>query len=190
MRHWFNLAVASLWVALGLVWLVGAVIAKRSVRRQSWASRLGQELPVVAAFYLLFVPELRPQWLQRRFVTESPASMWIGLGLTALGIGFAIWARLWIGANWSGTITIKAKHELIQNGPYALVRHPIYSGFLLAILGTAIVRGELGGLLALPLAALGWTLKLRMEESFMVQQFGTAYLDYKRRVKALVPYVV
>jgi protein-S-isoprenylcysteine O-methyltransferase Ste14 len=90
----------------------------------------------------------------------------------------------------SGRVTIKEQHELIQNGPYAIVRHPIYSGFLLAILGTAIVHGELRGLLALPVAVVGWTLKLRLEESFMAQQFGTAYLDYKRRVKALVPFVV
>jgi protein-S-isoprenylcysteine O-methyltransferase Ste14 len=116
--------------------------------------------------------------------------MWTGLVLTALGIGFTIWARLWIGGNWSGTITIKEEHELIQNGPYAIVRHPIYSGFLMALLGTAIVQGEVRALLGFPLAVLGWGLKLRMEESFMTQQFGSAYLDYKRRVKALVPFVV
>jgi len=70
------------------------------------------------------------------------------------------------------------------------VRHPIYSGFLLAILGTAIVHGEVRAFLALPAAAIGWTFKLRMEESFMIQQFGAAYTDYKQRVKALVPFVV
>lgn len=85
---------------------------------------------------------------------------------------------------------IKEEHELIQTGPYSIVRHPIYSGFLLAILGTALVQGEFRSLLALPVAVLGWALKLRLEESFMAQQFGNAYLDYKRRVKALVPFVV
>src|SRR5262249_13239381 len=110
--------------------------------------------------------------------------------LTLAGIGFSIWARLFLGRNWSGRVTIKEQHELIQSGPYSIVRHPIYSGFLLAILGTALVQGHLRSLLALPLAALGWSLKLRLEESFMAHQFGSAYLDYKRRVKALVPFVV
>lgn len=190
MQQWVNVAVASLWMALGLVWLVGALTAKRSVRRQSRSSRLAQELLVVVAFYLLFARSFWPRWLLRRFLPASSVYMWTGLALTALGVAFAIWARLWIGGNWSGTITIKEEHRLIQNGPYAIVRHPIYSGFLLAILGTAIVHGEVRGLLALPLAAAGWTLKLRMEESFMAQQFGSEYLDYKRRVKALVPFVV
>jgi len=97
---------------------------------------------------------------------------------------------VWIGRNWSGRVTIKQQHELIQDGPYSLVRHPIYSGFLLALLGTAMVRGELHGLIGFALAALGWTFKLRTEEAFLAQQFGNAYLDYKQRVKALVPFVV
>jgi protein-S-isoprenylcysteine O-methyltransferase Ste14 len=116
--------------------------------------------------------------------------MWTGLVITAMGIAFSVWARLWIGRNWSGTVTIKEQHELIQNGPYGLVRHPIYSGFLLAFLGTAITVGELHGLMGFPMVVLGWGLKARLEESFMTQQFGPAYLDYKRRVKSLVPFVV
>ncbi len=118
------------------------------------------------------------------------AARWIGLALTAIGIGFAIAARLWIGSNWSGRVTIKEQHQLIQSGPYSLVRHPIYSGLLLALLGTALVHGELRGLAGFALAALGWVLKLRTEEAFLSQQFGDAYLDYKQRVKALVPFVV
>ena len=181
----------GLWLALGIFWLAGALTAKRSARTQSPVSRLLQITPEVASFFLLFGRFRWPHWLRWRFTPEdSLAWASTGLALTIAGIAFAVWARLWIGRNWSGRVTVKEGHELIQNGPYAMVRHPIYSGFLLAILGTAIVHGELRSLLALPLAALGWTFKLRMEESFMTQQFGSVYLDYKRRVKALVPFVV
>ena len=180
-----------LWIGLWLVWLVSALAAKRTVQRQSPGSRIAQAVPITAAFFLLFGRRMWPVWLHRRFFPASDITMvWMGLALTATGLAFAIWARLWIGTNWSGTVTIKEQHELIQGGPYALVRHPIYTGFLLAFLGTALAYGEIRGLAGFPLAVLGFSLKLRTEESFMAQQFGDAYLDYKRRVKALVPFVV
>jgi protein-S-isoprenylcysteine O-methyltransferase Ste14 len=180
-----------LWIGLWLVWLAGALGAKRTVQRQSPGSRLAQGILITAAFFLLFGRGMWPHWLrQRLFPTSDTAVVWLGLALTAAGLGFAMWARLSIGRNWSGTVTIKEQHELIQGGPYAIVRHPIYTGFLLAYLGTALTYGELRGFAGFPLAALGFSLKLRTEESFMVRQFGAAYLDYKRRVKALVPFVV
>jgi protein-S-isoprenylcysteine O-methyltransferase len=180
-----------LWLALGAIWLVAALSTKRAARTQSSMSRLWQLLLGFTAFSLLFGRIAWPGWLRWRFVPEkSLGAVWAGLVLTAGGIGFAIAARLWIGSNWSARVTIKEGHQLIQNGPYALVRHPIYSGFLLAFLGTAIVHGEIRGLYGLALSALGWVLKLRTEEAFLSEQFGNAYLDYKRRVRALVPFVV
>jgi protein-S-isoprenylcysteine O-methyltransferase len=187
----FSTGVAYLWMALWIVWLVSALTAKRSVQRQTIASRLEQTILVTTAFFLLFDRRLWPHWLRQRVLPEGDvALLWIGLVLTAAGVGFAILARFWIGRNWSGTITIKEQHELIQSGPYRIVRHPIYTGLLLAYLSTAIVHGELRGFVGFVLLLLGFGLKLRMEETFMVQQFGNAYLDYKRRVKALVPFVV
>jgi protein-S-isoprenylcysteine O-methyltransferase len=187
----FSTGVAYLWMALWIVWLASALTAKRSVQRQTVASRLEQTILVTTAFFLLFDRRLWPHWLRQRVLPEDDvALLWIGLLLTAAGVGFAILARFWIGRNWSGIITIKEQHELIQSGPYRIVRHPIYTGLLLAYLSTAIVHGELRGFVGFVLLLLGFGLKLRMEETFMVQQFGNAYLDYKRRVKALVPFVV
>src|SRR5215469_12550245 len=190
MRDDFPVAAAYLWVALWIFWLATALFVKRSIRRQSPGSQIAQSLPVIAGFYFLFGSGMWPHWLRLRFVPVSPVWTRTGLVITAMGIALAVWARLWIGRNWSGTVTIKERHELIQNGPYGLVRHPIYSGFLLAFLGTAIIVGELHGLMGFLMVVLGWGLKARLEESFMTQQFGAAYLDYKRRVKALVPFVV
>ncbi len=180
-----------LWLALGLVWLVGAVTAKRTQRTQSSISRARHLTLEASAFFLVFGRITWPSWLEWRFISEqSMAARWIGLALTAAGIAFAIAARFWIGRNWSGRVTIKEQHQLIQNGPYAIVRHPIYSGFLLALLGTALVHGEIRSLIGLAVAALGWIFKLRTEEAFLSQQFGDAYRDYKQRVKSLVPFVV
>ena len=187
----FSAGVAYLWTALWIVWLISALAAKRSVQRQTIASRLEQSILVTTAFSLLFGRGLWPHWLRQRVLPGHDVGLlWSGLVLTAAGVGFAILARFWIGRNWSGTIAIKEQHELIQSGPYRIVRHPIYTGLLLAYLSTAIVHGELRGFVGFVLLLLGFGLKLRMEETFMVQQFGNAYLDYKRRVKALVPFVV
>lgn len=190
MQNWFLNVAMFLWDGLLVFWLVSALRTKRTAKRQSIASRLGQSAPVVLAFFLLFAQMRWPWWLSERFVPYSPMIGWIGVLLTGAGIGFAIWARVFIGRNWSGTVTVKEEHELIQTGPYGIVRHPIYSGFMLAFLGTAIVEGELRGLVGFLLVVLGWWMKLRLEENFMAQQFGNTYSDYKKRVKALVPYVI
>jgi protein-S-isoprenylcysteine O-methyltransferase Ste14 len=95
-----------------------------------------------------------------------------------------------LGKNWSGTVTIKEGHELIMSGPYAVVRHPIYTGLLLAFLGSALARGDWRAVLAFALAAAALWRKLRFEERWMRAQFGDAYAAYARRVSALVPFVL
>lgn len=186
-----NNAIAFLWITFLLVWGIGALRAKAAIKKQSALSRFEHSIPVIASYLLIFDRGLWPHWLRQRFFSPSDVNLvWTGVLLTALGVGFAIWARTWIGNNWSGTITIKDRHELIQGGPYRLVRHPIYTGMFLGYLGTALAFGEIRGLLGFPLLVLGFGMKLRMEETFMLQQFGNAYINYKHRVKAVVPFLI
>jgi protein-S-isoprenylcysteine O-methyltransferase Ste14 len=186
---------AWIWVAVGAVWLVSAWGAKPSVRRESGFTRL-LHIAIMAAGFLLLFPSLSASFtlpvgpLARRFLPHAPAIAWGGAVLTAAGCAFAIWARLLLGANWSGRVTLKQDHQLIARGPYAIVRHPIYSGFLAGLLGTAIALGEWRGLAGLALAFLGWWTKSRAEEAFLAEHFGAHYAHYRRRVKALIPFVV
>jgi protein-S-isoprenylcysteine O-methyltransferase Ste14 len=138
---------------------------------------------------LIFIGRLVAGPLDRRFVPDSAAVAWAGLALTAAGCAFAIWARLLLGGNWSASVTVKQDHQLMRRGPYAIVRHPIYSGFLLGLAGTALALGEWRGIAGLALAFIGWLTKSRTEEAFMTAQFGAGYTEYQRRVKALVPFV-
>ena len=166
----------------------GALTTKRTARTQSASSRVVQGAVFILAFLLLF-KDLRLGPLAWRFIPQSSSADYIGLALTVAGVAFAIWARFYLGRNWSGIVTIKQDHKLIRNGPYAVVRHPIYAGFELAILGTAINIGEVRGLAAAGVALIGMGLRVRLEEAFMTEQFGEEYVQYKKNVKAVIPFV-
>jgi protein-S-isoprenylcysteine O-methyltransferase Ste14 len=141
------------------------------------------------AWLLLFSHGFRRPPLSLRFTTMTTATIGIGLTLTATGLAFATWARLRIGRNWSRMIEVKQNHQLIRKGPYAIVRHPIYSGFMLATLGTAITFAEWSGLVAFAMLTASWAYKARLEEAAMVEQFGAEYERYRQEVKGLVPFL-
>src|SRR5713226_9158398 len=176
-----------LWMVLWLVWLVAWLRTKRTQERADFGSRLLYGLPVVIAFYLVFSENIRPGWLESLIIPQNVFVEALAVTLTGLGIAFAIWARFYIGQNWSSAVTIKVGHQLIRTGPYAWVRHPIYSGIILGMIGTALARRELRGLLALVLLYLGFKIKSRMEEKFMHKTFGPEYEDYSRSTDALIP---
>lgn len=182
--------ITNAWIAFLVIWLIAAVGTKRTARTQPAASRMLQGGLAAAGAVLLFARDMSSGWLNLQLLPDSAALADTGALLTVAGIGFAVWARFALGRNWSGVVTIKQDHELIRSGPYALVRHPIYSGILLAVVGTALVVNELRGFVAIALATLALWMKSRTEESFMLQQFGDQYRDYQREVRALIPYVL
>ncbi len=178
------------WIAFGVIWLLGAGFTKQTARNQSEVSRFLQGGLAASGFVVLFDRQIPLGILDARFVSGSAATAWIGFTITLAGISIAIWARFILGRNWSATITIKQDHEIVRRGPYRIVRHPIYFGTTLAMLGTAIYFGTFRGLLAVALTFAGWWFKSRMEEEFMLQQFGPRYREYQRDVKALIPFVL
>jgi protein-S-isoprenylcysteine O-methyltransferase Ste14 len=181
-RQWID----ALWVLFGLYWLLSAFKLKKTKRRESWSQRFLYMLPLLAAF-CLFQPEAHYGWLGARFVPASDAAGWTGVVLTAVGVAMAIWARWHLGANWSGVVTLKEGHELIRSGPYRSIRHPIYTGILLALLGTAVAVGEVRGLLAVAIAWLSFYTKARREESFLTQEFGDRFAEHRRHTGMFLP---
>ena len=177
------------WALFLATWILWGVTAKQVKRRQSAVSRLVQSIVTIPAFWLLFATRTRNAPLNFLILPHTAVTEAAALALTVIGFGIAIWARLHLGGNWSATVTVKEEHALIQTGPYAYVRHPIYSGFTLGATGLAILNGDLFSLLGIPLMLFGWFLKFRLEEKFMIEEFGDTYLSYKRNVKALIPFV-
>lgn len=139
---------------------------------------------------LIFLPVSAGAILGAHLLPSVTGLSYVGLLLTIAGIGFAFWARFFLGRNWSSDVTIKLDHELIRSGPYRIVRHPIYSGLLLALLGRALIVNELRAYLGVVLCAVGLHLKAAIEEEFMVRQFGGEYGRYRQRTKALIPFVL
>lgn len=177
----------ALWLSWVLYWWLAARGAKLTERKEPLGSRLLHVLPLLLAAIMLWADHVPVPFLKARLFPWAAWQFWAAALVTAAGLGFTVWARVHLGRNWSGTVTIKQDHELILTGPYALVRHPIYTGLLLAFIGTGFARGDWRGVLAVVMAWAALWRKLLVEESWMSAQFGQRYEEYRRRVPALVP---
>jgi protein-S-isoprenylcysteine O-methyltransferase Ste14 len=178
------------WLPLLAVWIAGALKAKPKAYTERPDSRLGHLLTIAVALSLLFWDRARMGVLAARIVPKSEAAAAIAIVLTAAGILLAIWARVCLGGNWSAIVAIKQDHALIRTGPYRYVRHPIYAGILTAMLGNAVGFGEVGCLLAIPIAFAAFLAKARMEDAFLDARFGAAHRLYREQVKSLIPLVL
>jgi len=190
MRMFYAYAVPALWLAWCIYWWGAGRDVKPVTRRESAASRAGHILPLVIAVMLLALPSLPYGLLSNRLLSPTHRVFFVGIALVVAGLLFTIWARLYLGRNWSGVVTLKKDHELVRGGPYRFVRHPIYSGLLLAIAGSAVVRGEWRGVLALIIAFVALWRKLRLEERWLGEAFGEQYAAYRAEVAALIPFVL
>jgi protein-S-isoprenylcysteine O-methyltransferase Ste14 len=177
--------------ALWLIWLAYWFIAGRNVkatqRHESLTSRAAHIVPLMVGAWLLWAARLPRGFLGGQIFSPNLATYFAGVGMVAAGLAFSIWARVHLGRNWSGTVTVKQDHELVGDGPYHYVRHPIYTGLLIAFVGCAIARDEWRGVLAIAIIYAGFWRKLKLEERWMTEQFGDAYRRYTDEVPALIP---
>lgn len=186
----FGYLFPAMWIGYFAYWSAMSKDVKETTRSESATSRLVRTVLMLCAIALLALPHVPLPLVNRRFLPLGVVYFWIGAAITAGGLVFSVWARRHLGKNWSQKVTVKKDHELIVSGPYSLVRHPIYTGLLLGLLGTAVARGEWRGLLAVALVFAALWHKLRLEEKWMRAQFGEPYEAYARRVAALVPHII
>jgi protein-S-isoprenylcysteine O-methyltransferase Ste14 len=180
--------VLLLWIAWLVYWILSAANVKPAIRRESKWGRASYIIPIVIASILLSIPPVAGDGFLFSHLLPKGIAYWPGMLLIAAGLGFSVWARQHLGRNWSGTVQVKQDHQLICDGPYRFVRHPIYTGLLAAFLGTALVDNHWGGILAVLIAFGSFWRKLTLEERFMRETFGSAYEEYRRRTAALIPF--
>ncbi|MDE2236015.1 MAG: isoprenylcysteine carboxylmethyltransferase family protein [Gammaproteobacteria bacterium] len=178
------------WAAWLVYWALASRKVKSAVRRESPLSRAGHAVPLLIAALLLALPSLPIGWLAKPLYPMTAYVYWASLAVTAAGLAFSVWARVHLAGNWSGIVTLKQDHELVRSGPYRLVRNPIYTGLLLAFIGTAMARDQWRGWLAVAIAFAALWRKLRLEERWLEERFGIAYRLYRQHVAALIPYLL
>jgi protein-S-isoprenylcysteine O-methyltransferase Ste14 len=182
-----SLIFAIIWIAWVVSWIAAAFWSNRTEKRAATRD-------VWAAYVLMFAGSLLLLHSTRRLLHE-PRLWHVGYGgayalagLTLAGLLFAWWARIHLGRLWSGRITLKADHHVVDTGPYGLVRHPIYTGLIVSLLATAAAQATATGLVGTALIVVGLWLKARAEERFLTAELGAdAYGAYRRRVPMLVP---
>ncbi len=181
--------IAFCWLVFFTVWIVAAFFTKRTTERARWRSAwwLWVGIGAFVVFRRRFIP------LPGSMVLWHPTHVIriLAESVTAVGLFIALWARTVLGANWSANVVLKEQHELIVQGPYRVVRHPIYTGVILMIIGTILVWGRVAGLILLVLSVAGLLVKAHREEQLLTTHFPDAYPRYRQRVKAaIIPFLV
>ncbi|MGB9430427.1 MAG: isoprenylcysteine carboxylmethyltransferase family protein [Gammaproteobacteria bacterium] len=183
-----GLVIMILWGAWILSWLAAMLWSARTEKRADFRTELSYRVVLVLGAVLFFVPA-HGYYGPLRFWYIGWYGAWICTALIALGFAFTWWARIHLGTLWSGTITKKTNHRVIDTGPYGIVRHPIYTGLLLTMLATAAAKGTLLGIVGALLLSVGLWMKARLEERWLSQELGAAaYQTYRRKVPMLVPF--
>jgi protein-S-isoprenylcysteine O-methyltransferase Ste14 len=175
------------WLTFLIYWIVKASKTRQTQRKESFASRYLVMMVLVFGYVFIFSPSTRTGPLGRRFVPNGLGIVIAGVAGTWLGVGLAIWARYHLAENWSSRVTIKQDHELIRTGPYARLRHPIYSGLLLATAGSALAIGEWRCVVGLFLVLAAYSIKAKREEAMLTEQFGEAFQEHRKHTGFLLP---
>lgn len=181
---------------LGGIWVAFMFFQARAARRAApTAERAPDRLYPVNLLatvlgLILMLTTIGDLWIFGiRVVPQEPEWFWTGFAITLAGLALAVWARRRLGPFWASAIEIKTGHRLIQDGPYRLVRHPIYAGIMLGALGSGIADGDIGGSTGFAVIAASFIAKLRREERFIAMAFGEEFRAWRKRTWALVPFV-
>jgi protein-S-isoprenylcysteine O-methyltransferase Ste14 len=175
------------WFIWAVYWLAMAFFSKSTKRRESAAERVEHVVPAVLGFLFLFRPGFGGKTFMLGIFPDYPILQLACVVATISGLLFAVWARLALGSNWSGSVTIKQNHQLIRRGPYRWIRHPIYTGMLAALLATSVSQGKISGLLGFSLLFVALYRKARREESFLSQEFAEAFTEHRRHTGMFLP---
>ena len=175
----------SLWIFVTLYWILSA----RKIGNDHKGNETFSFIKLIGSALIVYLPLLTGGFIDAKIFDKTNFSAISGTLICMIGILLMIWAREHLGKNWSGNVVIQREHSLSVSGPYKYVRHPIYSGGLLAMLGSAIVIGQIFGFIWVLFCGFGLSMKIRKEEDLLTKQFPELYPRYKKQVKKLIPFI-
>ncbi len=180
--------IAALWIGFVVCWIALAAWSSKTEKRVAPRSELPYRIVLIVGAIVFFIPAHGYHGPFRLWLV-SHTEAWVCVALVALGFAFSAWARVYLGPLWSGSITRKADHRIVDTGPYGIVRHPIYTGILLAVYATAAAKGTVLGLIGALIITIGIRMKARLEERWLQEELGAEMYDtYRRKVSMLVPF--
>lgn len=192
--RWLSLITFGCWWVFMIVWILKARNNKQSVHKQPAAERRAYMVPMVTGiivstgFPRIFGPPV--DIMGKLLWAPNPAMFIASAAFSVLGLALALWARNALGRNWSYQVTLKADHELVTAGPYASIRHPIYTAVILLFMGIMLLVPSICAVIGTGLVVWSCWVKLRQEEKLMLKQFPDSYPTYMARTKRLVPGLV
>ena len=181
------------WLIFFIWWGVSALFTKKSVTKRGWWWRIYLMIVLILAFIFINKSKTNPGIAKELFINTffvaAPLISIIAAIFAVAGVSLAIWARIYLGRNWSGYVTYKKNHELVTSGPYKYIRHPIYSGVMLMLIGTwlSFPTDWFSGLFIIYIIIFLW--RTKREEKIMIRLFGKRYKDYMKRTKRLIPWI-
>jgi protein-S-isoprenylcysteine O-methyltransferase Ste14 len=183
----FRALVEFPWMVFVVYWVIGAMKTLPAREKEPFSSRSGVLLIEFIGYVLVFSGSTGIGFLGTRLFPRTMASAILGVVLTWSGIGLAVWARYHLAEYWSARVTIKEDHQLIRTGPYSHLRHPIYSGLILATIGSALVIDEWRCALGVCLVLTAYCFKATKEEAMLTRQFGEAFRERQKHTGFLIP---
>lgn len=192
MSEYIKIGLKVTWLIVLTYWFILGLLAKKGEHQETFSKRFVQYwLPLIIAILLLGPGDwFGHSWLREKFVEHTNLVGTIGLSISVIGAVIACTSRFILGKNWSLSVQKKVDHQLIQNGIYKTVRHPIYTGLLLLFIGNAIIVGDYRAIIAVIIVFVSFWLKLKKEEKLLTKTFGSQYTEYKKKTKALIPYLL
>lgn len=182
---WAYMAIQISWIVTGVYFLASMLFTNRIRRRESGGVRVLDRVLLLGGYVLLFW--IIPGSTKQHFMRTTTALAAAGVALTFLGLSLTLWSRIRLGRYWSGVVALKQDHRLIQVGPYRIVRHPLYSGIILAACGMVLAVTTWNSLLGVAFLVACFERRAHKEDALLAAEFGAEFEIYRHRTGRLLP---
>lgn len=188
--HVFELIIAYMWLIWIFYWFISAIGTKRNIRNTNWFLSVGFRIAIIAIVFLALKIPVLNQFITHIHTESFYNNLYVsilGIFISIIGFSLTVWSRINLGKNWGMPMSVKEKPNLITSGPYAIIRHPIYTGIIFAMVGTTLAT-TIYWLIPLVFTMIYFIISSIIEEKDLLKQFPSEYKKYLKKTKSFIPY--